>query len=60
VAARELATLAADHFGAPRVRVHACLDAALADALERVGDARGVLVTGSVLTAGEARRLLTR
>jgi dihydrofolate synthase/folylpolyglutamate synthase len=60
LAARELATLAADRFGAPRARVHACLDAALADALERVGDDRGVLVTGSVVTAGEARRLLTR
>ncbi len=65
LAADELGALAAEVFGDDRVLV----EPALADALDRAielaeadselgGSGVGVLVTGSVVTAGEARRLL--
>jgi dihydrofolate synthase / folylpolyglutamate synthase len=60
--ADELAAIAADVFGAERVTVAAALPDALEQAVERA-DAHGragtgVLVTGSVVTAGQARGLL--
>jgi len=63
LAADELGEIAAEVFGADRVAV----ERALPDALERAiaaaeeGDrlgGTGVLVTGSVVTVGQARRLL--
>jgi dihydrofolate synthase/folylpolyglutamate synthase len=61
----ELAALAVEVFGAERVDVAAHLDEAIDVAVERAEeDAEfggvGVLVTGSVVTAGEARTLLRR
>jgi dihydrofolate synthase / folylpolyglutamate synthase len=66
--AQELAELAAEVFGADRVSTEARLDDAVdrAIALAEAGvqDASlggtGVLITGSVVTAGEAGRLLRR
>jgi dihydrofolate synthase/folylpolyglutamate synthase len=61
----DLAALAVDIFGADRVDVEANLGAAIATAVEiseedaEFGGA-GVIVTGSVVTAGEARTLLRR
>jgi dihydrofolate synthase/folylpolyglutamate synthase len=61
----ELAALAVDVFGTDRVDVEGNLDAAIATAVEiseedaEFGGA-GVIVTGSVVTAGEARTLLKR
>lgn len=64
LSAPELAAAAEQVFGADRVRLEPALDAALAQAL-RLADAgpsllggAAVLVTGSVVTVGEARRLL--
>ncbi|WP_235928031.1 bifunctional folylpolyglutamate synthase/dihydrofolate synthase [Goekera deserti] len=64
--ADELGALAVDVFGADRVSVHPQLAEALESAIELAeagpDDAlggSGVLVTGSVITAGEARTLLT-
>ncbi|MFT4010560.1 MAG: folylpolyglutamate synthase/dihydrofolate synthase family protein [Nocardioidaceae bacterium] len=64
-----LGAVAADIFGEHRVRVVSRLDDAIADAValaetggsqgESIGSG-GVLVTGSVVTAGEARALLRR
>ena len=59
----ELAALAVEVFGADRVEVSPRLDDALADAValaEQEGDlgGAGVLVTGSVLTVAQARKLL--
>jgi dihydrofolate synthase / folylpolyglutamate synthase len=61
----QLAALAVERFGADRVTVHTRLDDALEAAVtlaEDTGDnsisGSGVLVTGSVVTAGEARVLL--
>jgi dihydrofolate synthase/folylpolyglutamate synthase len=65
VPADELAALAVPIFGAERVSVSARLDDAITDAVQlaEAGGAMpsrvGVLVTGSVVTAGEARTLLT-
>lgn len=64
----QLAELAADVFGADRVTAVGRLDDAIERAVtlaeEGVGDASlggaGVLITGSVVTAGEAGRLLRR
>jgi dihydrofolate synthase/folylpolyglutamate synthase len=63
--ADELGALAVDVFGADRVSVHPLLTEALESAIELAeagpDDAlggSGVLVTGSVITAGEARTLL--
>src|SRR3954470_14080170 len=63
--ADELGVLAVDVFGAGRVSVHPLLPEALESAIELAeagpDDAlggSGVLVTGSVITAGEARTLL--
>ncbi|MGZ6793981.1 MAG: bifunctional folylpolyglutamate synthase/dihydrofolate synthase, partial [Mycobacteriales bacterium] len=61
----ELRELAEEVFGADRVPVEDRLDAALDTAMALADDAgeyggAGVLVTGSVVTAGEARLLLTR
>lgn len=61
--APELAALAGEVFGAGRVRLGGSLDAALADAMQLAtarpgGDRSLVLVTGSVVTVGEARQLL--
>ncbi|NYJ07075.1 bifunctional folylpolyglutamate synthase/dihydrofolate synthase [Petropleomorpha daqingensis] len=63
--ADELGALAVDVFGADRVSVHPLLPEALESAIELAeagpDDAlggSGVLVTGSVITAGEARTLL--
>jgi dihydrofolate synthase / folylpolyglutamate synthase len=63
--ADELGALAVDVFGADRVSVHPLLPEALESAIELAeagpDDAlggSGVLVTGSVVTAGEARTLL--
>jgi dihydrofolate synthase/folylpolyglutamate synthase len=70
----ELAAVAVDVFGADRVEVVARLDEAIEIAVERAGEADeageadavattaggGVLITGSVITAGDARRLLRR
>ena len=65
VPADELAALAVDVFGADRVTVEPRLDDAIETAVrlaEDTGDdllsGAGVLVTGSVVTAGEARVLL--
>jgi dihydrofolate synthase/folylpolyglutamate synthase len=65
--ADELGALAVDVFGADRVSVHTQLFDALESAMELAeagpDDAlggSGVLVTGSVITAGEARGLLSR
>jgi dihydrofolate synthase/folylpolyglutamate synthase len=62
----ELGALAVDVFGADRVSVHPLLPEALESAIELAeagpDDAlggSGVLVTGSVVTAGEARTLLS-
>ncbi len=61
-----LAAIAVDIFGAERVEVAARLSDALDIAVERADDAAGelggagVLVTGSVVTAAEARSLLGR
>jgi dihydrofolate synthase/folylpolyglutamate synthase len=67
LAADELATAAAEIFGADRVTVEPRLDDAVETAVrlaEYSDDAlvagAGVLVTGSVITAGEARTLLAR
>jgi dihydrofolate synthase/folylpolyglutamate synthase len=67
IPADELGALAVDVFGADRVSVHPQLFDALESAMELAeagpDDAlggSGVLVTGSVVTAGEARGLLTR
>lgn len=64
--AQELAARAARILGEDRVRVAATLDAALEEAVRIVDEdpgavygGHGVLVTGSVVTAGEARVLLT-
>jgi len=59
----ELATLAIDIFGEDRVDVATQLDEAISIAVERADEddefgGAGVLITGSVVTAGEARRLL--
>ncbi|KRV46382.1 dihydrofolate synthase [Wenjunlia vitaminophila] len=59
----ELAALAVDIFGAERVRVEPRLDDALEAAVELAEEegafaGAGVLVTGSVITVGEARLLL--
>jgi len=65
--ADELGALAVDVFGADRVSVSPLLPEALESAIELAeagpDDAlggSGVLVTGSVITAGEARTLLAR
>jgi dihydrofolate synthase/folylpolyglutamate synthase len=67
MSADELGALAVDVFGADRVSVHPQLFGALESAIELAeagpDDAlggSGVLVTGSVITAGEARGLLSR
>jgi dihydrofolate synthase/folylpolyglutamate synthase len=59
----DLAAIAVDIFGADRVDVGARLDDAIAVAVERAEEdadfgGAGVIVTGSVVTAGEARALL--
>jgi dihydrofolate synthase/folylpolyglutamate synthase len=66
IPADELGALAVDVFGADRVSVHPRLTDALESAMELAeagpDDAlggSGVLVTGSVITAGEARTLLS-
>jgi dihydrofolate synthase/folylpolyglutamate synthase len=66
IPADELGALAVDVFGADRVSVHPRLPEALESAMELAeagpDDAlggSGVLVTGSVITAGEARSLLS-
>jgi dihydrofolate synthase/folylpolyglutamate synthase len=66
IPADELGALAVDVFGADRVSVHPQLFDALESAMELAeagpDDAlggSGVLVTGSVITAGEARTLLS-
>ena len=66
IPADELGALAVDVFGADRVSVHPLLTDALESAIELAeagpDDAlggSGVLVTGSVVTAGEARALLS-
>src|SRR5450755_2225647 len=62
--ADELAEIAVDIFGADRVDVATQLDEAISIAVERADEdddefgGGGVLITGSVVTAGEARRLL--
>jgi dihydrofolate synthase/folylpolyglutamate synthase len=62
--ADELAAIAIDIFGADRVDVATHLDEAISIAVERADEdddefgGGGVLITGSVVTAGEARRLL--
>jgi len=63
--ADDLATIAADIFGMDRVDVAIHLDEAIDLAVERADEdddfgGAGVLVTGSVVLAGEARRLLAR
>jgi dihydrofolate synthase/folylpolyglutamate synthase len=66
IPADELGALAVDVFGADRVSVHPQLSDAIESAIELAeagpDDAlggSGVLVTGSVITAGEARTLLS-
>jgi dihydrofolate synthase/folylpolyglutamate synthase len=66
MAADELGALAVDVFGADRVSVNPRLAEAVTEAMELAeagpDDAlggSGVLVTGSVITAGEARTLLS-
>ncbi len=61
----ELAALAVQIFGADRVDVAGRLDEAIETAIERaaeedLGGGAGVLITGSVITAGDARQLLRR
>jgi len=63
--ADDLAAIAVDIFGADRVDVATHLDEAISIAVERADEddegefgGGGVLITGSVVTAGEARRLL--
>ncbi len=65
MSADELGAVAVDVFGAQRVEVAARLDDALDAAVttaeedpRAVGSGAGVLVTGSVVTVGDARRLL--
>ena len=64
--ADDLAEIAVDIFGADRVDVATHLDEAISIAVERADEdddefgGAGVLITGSVVTAGEARRLLKR
>jgi dihydrofolate synthase/folylpolyglutamate synthase len=63
--ADDLAELAVEIFGADRVDVATRLDEAIDIAVERADEdddfgGAGVLITGSVVAAGEARRLLKR
>ncbi|MDQ1486712.1 MAG: dihydrofolate synthase / folylpolyglutamate synthase [Actinomycetota bacterium] len=63
--ADDLAEIAEEIFGASRVDVVPRLDEAIEIAVERADEdndfgGAGVLVTGSVVTAGEARRMLAR
>jgi dihydrofolate synthase/folylpolyglutamate synthase len=63
--ADELAEIAVDIFGADRVDVATRLDEAISIAVERADEddefgGAGVLITGSVAAAGQARRLLKR
>ncbi len=63
--ADDLAAIAVDVFGADRVDVEVSLADAINAAVERAEEdsdfgGAGVLVTGSVVTAGEARTLLRR
>lgn len=63
--ADDLAAIAIDIFGADRVDVATHLDEAISIAVERADEdddfgGAGVLITGSVAAAGEARRLLKR
>jgi dihydrofolate synthase / folylpolyglutamate synthase len=63
--ADDLATLAIEIFGADRVDVATYLDEAIDIAVERADQdddfgGAGVLITGSVAAAGEARRMLKR
>ena len=63
--ADDLAELAIEIFGVDRVDVAVHLDEAIEIAVERADEdddfgGAGVLVTGSVVLAGEARRLLAR
>jgi dihydrofolate synthase/folylpolyglutamate synthase len=67
IAADDLAAVALDVFGADRVTVETRLDDAIETAVRLAEDnadgvlaGAGVLVTGSVVTAGEARALLGR
>jgi len=66
LAVDELAALAVEVFGEDRVRVEPRLDDAIEAAVQQAEDSddgqyagAGVLITGSVVTAGEARMLLT-
>jgi dihydrofolate synthase/folylpolyglutamate synthase len=66
LAVDDLAAIAVEVFGADRVTVEPRLDDAIESAIRLAEDdadgvlvGAGVLVTGSVVTAGEARRLLT-
>jgi dihydrofolate synthase/folylpolyglutamate synthase len=66
MSADDLAALAVEVFGADRVTVEPRLDDAIETAVQLAEDnadgvlaGSGVLVTGSVATAGEARTLLT-
>ena len=61
----DLAAIAVDIFGSDRVDVATGLADAIGVAVERAEEdaefgGAGVLVTGSVVTAGDARKLLTR
>ena len=61
----DLAAIAVEIFGADRVDVAAHLGEAIGTAIERADEdadfgGGGVLITGSVVTAGEARTLLKR
>ena len=63
--ADDLAAIAIDIFGAERVDVATHLDEAISIAVERADEdddfgGAGVLITGSVALAGQARRLLKR
>jgi len=65
MSADDLAALAVDVLGEERVHVEDRLDDAIDTAVRLAEDdggygSGGVLVTGSVVTAGEARRLLAR
>ncbi|CAN5592044.1 folylpolyglutamate synthase/dihydrofolate synthase family protein [soil metagenome] len=67
LAADELAAIAVDVFGSDRVTVEVRLDDAIETAIALAEEGAdglvvgaGVLITGSVVTAGEARTLLTR
>jgi dihydrofolate synthase/folylpolyglutamate synthase len=61
----DLAALAVEVFGAERVAVEPRLDDAIETAVDLADEGEfgiagaGVLITGSVVTAGEARTLLT-